>query len=85
MRRLKMENNIDVTYGGQIKALKNLEPMKMEVNYTIEGKSGKTTTTSFLIDKENFIMVTFNYQELKKLIEGGKDERRTNASKRTKR
>ena len=80
-----MENNIDVTYGGQIKALKNLEPMKMEVNYTIEGKTGKTTTTSFLIDKENFIMVTFNYQELKKLIEGGKDERWTNTSKRTKR
>ena len=65
-----MKSNIDVTYGGQIKALKNLEPIKMEVNYTIEGKTGKTTTTSFLIDKENFIMVTFNYQELKKLIEG---------------
>ena len=67
-----MKDSIDVTYGGQIKALKNLEPMKMEVNYTVEGKSGKTTTTSFLIVKENFIMVTFNYQELKKLIEGGK-------------
>lgn len=67
-----MKSNIDVTYGGQIKALKNLEPMKMEVNYTIEGKSGETTTTSFLInaDNENFLMVTFNYQELKKLIEG---------------
>ena len=70
-----MKSNIDVTYGGQIKALKNLEPIKMEVNYTIEGKSGKTTTTSFLIDKENFIMVTFNYQELKKLIEGVKSEK----------
>lgn len=71
-----MKSNIDVTYGGQIKALKNLEPMKMEVNYTIEGKTGKTTTTSFLInaDNENFLMVTFNYQELKKLIEGAKNE-----------
>ena len=67
-----MKGSIDVTYGGQIKALKNLVPMKMEVNYTIEGKSGETTTTSFLInaDNENFLMVTFNYQELKKLIEG---------------
>ena len=70
-----MKSNIDVTYGGQIKALKNLEPIKMEVNYTIEGKTGKTTTTSFLIDKENFIMVTFNYQELKKLIEGVKSKK----------
>ena len=42
-----MKGSIDVTYGGQIKALKNLVPMKMEVNYTIEGKSGETTTTSF--------------------------------------
>lgn len=67
-----MKSNIDVTYGGQIKALKNLVPMKMEVNYTIEGKSGETTTTSFLINADNdkFLMVTFNYQELKKLIEG---------------
>lgn len=69
-----MKDSIDVTYGGQIKALKNLVPMKMEVNYTVEGKSGETTTTSFLInaDNENFLMVTFNYQELKKLIEGSK-------------
>ena len=66
-----MKSNIDVTYGGQIKALKNLKPMKMEVNYTVEGKSGETTTTSFLINADNkdFLMITFNYQELKKLIE----------------
>lgn len=67
-----MKSNIDVTYGGTIKALKTLKPFEMEVNYTVEGKTGETTTTSFLIngDQNNFLMITFNYQDLKKLIEG---------------
>lgn len=63
---------IDLTYGGKIKGLINaIIPKKFEVNYTIDGKTGKTTTTSILIneDKDNFLMITFNYQDLKKLVE----------------
>jgi hypothetical protein len=65
-------NKIDLTYGGKIKALINvLDTKNLDVNYTIDGKTGKTTTTSFLINdsKENFLMITFNYQDLKKLVE----------------
>ena len=38
----------------------------------IDGKTGKPTTTSILIkdDKEEFLMITFDYQELKKIVEG---------------
>ena len=64
---------IDLTYGGKIKGLINaIYNKKFEVNYTIDGKTGKTTTTSILIDsddKGNLLMITFNYQDLKKLVE----------------
>ena len=64
---------IDLTYGGKIKGLINAIYNKtFEVNYTIDGKTGKTTTTSILIDsddKGNLLMITFNYQDLKKLVE----------------
>ena len=66
---------IDLTYGGKIKGLINaIESKNFEVNYTIDGKTGKTTTTSILIneDKDNFLMITFNYQDLKKLVESEK-------------
>lgn len=64
---------IDLTYGGKIKGLVNaIKPNNFEVNYTIDGKTGKTTTTSILIDKDNFLMITFNYQDLKKLVESEK-------------
>jgi hypothetical protein len=66
-------NKIDLTYGGKIKTLINvLDTKNLDVNYTIDGKTRKTTTTSFLINdsKENFLMITFNYQDLKKLVEG---------------
>ena len=64
-------NSVDLTYGGKIKGLKNLVDTKFLVNYTVEGKTGKTTTTSILINDgdKDFLMITFNYQDLKKLIE----------------
>lgn len=66
---------VDLTYGGEIKGLKNvLEKKDFYINYTIDGKTLKPTTTSILIDesKENYLMITFNYQDLKRLIEGEK-------------
>ena len=65
---------VDLTYGGKIKGLINvINDVKFNVNYTIDGKTGKPTTTSILIfeDKENMLMITFNYQDLKKLVERG--------------
>lgn len=65
-------NKIDLTYSGKLRTLINvLEDKKLDVNYTIDGKTGKPTTTSILIkdSKEDFLMITFDYQELKKLIE----------------
>lgn len=66
-------NKIDLTYSGKLRTLINvIENKKLDVNYTIDGISGKTTTTSILIrdDEKEFLMITFNYQELKKLVEG---------------
>lgn len=63
---------IDLTYSGKLTALINVvEKKKLDVNYTVDGKTGKTTTTSILIkDKEkDFLMITFDYQELKKIVE----------------
>jgi len=62
---------IDLTYHGKLNTLINvLEKKKLDVNYTIDGKTGKTTTTSILIkdDKKDFLMITFDYQELKKIV-----------------
>ena len=64
---------IDLTYSGKLSTLINvIEKKKLDVNYTVDGKSGKTTTTSILIKdgKNDFLMITFDYQELKKLVEG---------------
>lgn len=63
---------IDLTYSGKLTTLINVvEKKELDVNYTIDGKTGKTTTTSILIkDKEkDFLMITFDYQELKKIVE----------------
>lgn len=65
-------NKIDLTYGGKIKGLENvIKERYFDINYTIDGKTGKTTTTSILIngDKDSFLMITFNYQDLKKLVD----------------
>ena len=64
---------IDLTYSGKLKTLINvLEKKKLDVNYTIDGKSGKPTTTSILIrdGRKDFLMITFDYQDLKKIVEG---------------
>lgn len=64
-------NKIDLTYSGKLRTLINvIEDKKLDVNYTVDGKSGKTTTTSILIksNKDDFLMITFDYQDLKKLV-----------------
>ena len=70
-------NRLDITYGGEIKGMINVIDKKIfQVNYTVEGDTKKPTTTSILIkeDKKDFLMITFNYQDLKKLIEGEDNE-----------
>lgn len=67
-----MKGKVDLTYSGKLRTLVNvLEDKKLDVNYTIDGKSGKPTTTSILIKDgiEDFLMITFDYQELKKIVE----------------
>lgn len=64
---------IDLTYSGKLTTLINvLEKKKLDVNYTIDGKTGEPTTTSILIKDglKDFLMITFDYQELKRLVEG---------------
>ena len=68
-------NKIDLTYSGKLKGLINiLENKNFDISYTIEGKTGKTTTTSILINNNPLLMITFDYQELKKIVEGDKNE-----------
>ena len=67
---------IDLTYHGKLNTLINvLEEKELDVNYTIDGKTGKSTTTSILIkeDKKDFLMITFDYQELKKIVGDSND------------
>lgn len=64
-------NKIDITYNRKLETLINVVQNKnLDVNYTVDGKTGKVTTTSILIndDKNDFLMITFDYQELKKLV-----------------
>ena len=80
-----MDNNksrpkIDLTYGGKINAYitggkKMLETKKVDVDFTIDGELGIPTTTSIMIEEEPLFMITFDYLELKDLLEG-----RNNAS-----
>ena len=65
-----MKDRIDLTYSGKLRTSINvIEDKKLDVNYTIDGKTGKPTTTSILIkDGEDFLMITFDYQELKKIV-----------------
>ena len=68
-------NKVDLTYGGKLNASINvLNDKIMEVNYTIDGKTGKTTTTSILIQEEPMLMITFDYQDLKAIVEGVDNE-----------
>lgn len=62
---------VDLTYSGVLKARKNVfEKENILVDYTVEGDTGKVTTTSFLLKEDPLLMITFNYQDLKKMIEG---------------
>ena len=69
---------IDLTFSGEIDGMLNgIEEKKLLINYTIEGATGNTTTTSLLLTDEwdaPIFMVTFGYQELKKIVEGGNNE-----------
>lgn len=68
-------NKIDLTYSGKLKTLFNvLEEKKLDVNYTIDGITGKPTTTSILINEEPLFMITFDYQDLKAIVEGVDNE-----------
>ena len=64
-------DKVDITYCGKLKGLVNVLTIKnFDVDYTIDGETGETTTTSILINgnKKDFLMITFNYQDLKKLV-----------------
>ena len=64
-------NKTDITYDGKLETLINVVQNKnLDVNYTIDGTTGKVTTTSIFInnDENNFLMITFDYQELKKIV-----------------
>ena len=63
---------IDLTYSGKLTTLINvLEKKKLDVRYTIDGKTWETTTTSILVKDgaKDYLMITFDYQELKKIVE----------------
>ena len=65
---------VDLTFDGELDIRVNVvDEKKTIVNYTIEGDTGKTTTTSILINEDPLLMVTFDYQKLKEICEG-KDE-----------
>lgn len=64
-------NKIDLTYSGKLTTSINImEKKKLDVLYTVDGKTLETTTTSILIKYgKDFLMITFDYQELKKIVE----------------
>lgn len=66
---------VDLTFSGKLTTLINiLNKQELDVLYTIDGKTGKPTTTSIKIyEGENaseMLMITFDFQELKKIVEG---------------
>lgn len=63
-------NKIDLTYSDKLNTLINvLSKAKLDIKYTIDGKTGKTTTTSILLCDDPMFMITFDYQELKSIVE----------------
>lgn len=65
-------NKIDITCQGKLYTLINVvNKKKLDILFTIDGKTGKTTTTSIKINDN--LMITFNYQDLKKMVENKND------------
>lgn len=67
-------DKIDLTYSGKLDTYvtggkDTLKRKKLYIDYTIDGITGKTTTTSILINDDPLLMITFDYQELKKIVE----------------
>lgn len=65
-------NKLSITYAGKLNtAINAVYEKKLDVNFSIDAETGKTTTTSILINsnKKNFFMITFDYQELKRIVE----------------
>ena len=63
-----MIDSIDITYSGKLKILTDILTVNtIEVLYTVEGKTGKPTTTSLVLDDGT--MITFDFQQLKKIVE----------------
>lgn len=62
-----MTKTVDLTYSSELKiVLFGITPKTIDILYTIEGKTEKPTTTSFILDDET--MITFDFQQLKKLL-----------------
>ena len=69
------DGKVDLTFSGKLTTLINiLNKQELDVLYTIDGKTRKPTTTSIKIyEGENaseMLMITFDYQELKRIVEG---------------
>lgn len=69
------KGQVDLTFSGELTTLINiLDKQKLDVLYTIDGKTGKPTTTSIKIfegkNASEMLMITFDFQELKKIVEG---------------
>ena len=69
------DGKVDLTFSGKLTTLINiLNKQELDVLYTIDGKTGKPTTTSIKIyEGENaseMLMITFDFQELKRIVEG---------------
>lgn len=69
------DGKVDLTFGGKLTTLINiLNKQELDVLYTINGKTGKPTTTSIKIyegkNASEMLMITFDYQELKRIVEG---------------
>lgn len=68
------DGKVDLTFSGKLTTLINiLNKQELDVLYTIDGKTGKPTTTSIKIyEGENaseMLMITFDFQELKRIVE----------------
>lgn len=64
-----------LTFDGKLQAYvtdeKNaLENKKLVINYTVDSLTKEVTTTSILIEEEPLFMITFDYQDLKAIVEG---------------